>query len=69
MTKHLKLLKDSLLLHLCCQSLGFILRQQDASANWTLIQAGFQFLTDAESRYDIIELEMLPGLPQNVTCF
>ena len=41
------------------QGLGFILQQQDNSGTWSLIQAGSRFLTDAESRYAIIELEML----------
>ena len=42
-----------------CQGLGFILQQQDNSGTWCLIQAGSRFLTDAESRCAIIELEML----------
>jgi len=41
------------------QGLGFILQQQDTPSTWTLIQAGSRFLTDAESRYAIVELEML----------
>ena len=41
------------------QGLGFVLQQQDISGTWSLIQAGSRFLTDAESRYAIIELEML----------
>ena len=39
--------------------LGFILQQRTLEGNWTLIQAGSCFLTDTESRYAIIELEML----------
>ena len=39
--------------------LGFILQQQKLEGNWTLIQAGSRFLTDTESRYAIIKLEML----------
>ena len=39
--------------------LGFILQQLTLEGNWTLIQAGSRFLTDTESRYAIIELEML----------
>ena len=42
-----------------CQGLGFILQQQDSSGTWSLVRAGSRFLTDAESRYAIIELEML----------
>ena len=42
-----------------CQGLGFVLQQCDTSGTWTLVQAGSRFLTDAESRYAIIELEML----------
>lgn len=41
-----------------CQGLGFIL-QQNTDDNWALIQAGSRFLSDAESRYAIIELELL----------
>ena len=40
------------------QGLGFILQQKTAD-KWTLIQAGSQFLSDAETRYAVIELEML----------
>ncbi len=40
------------------QGLGFVLQQKNGD-NWTLIQAGSRFLSDAESRYAIIELELL----------
>ena len=40
------------------QGLGFIL-QQKTNDEWTLIQAGSRFLTEAESRYATIELELL----------
>ena len=40
------------------QGLGFILQQKTAE-QWTLIQAGSRFLSDAETRYAVIELEML----------
>lgn len=40
------------------QGLGFIL-QQKTGDEWTLIQAGSRFLSDAETRYAVIELEML----------
>ena len=40
------------------QGLGFILQQKTAE-KWTLIQAGSCFLSDAETRYAVIELEML----------
>ena len=40
------------------QGLGFILQQKTAD-KWTLIQAGSRFLSDAETRYAVIELEML----------
>ena len=39
--------------------LGFILQQQTPDGKWTLTQAGSRFLSDAECRYAIIELEML----------
>ena len=40
------------------QGLGFILQQKMAD-KWTLIQAGSRFFSDAETRYAVIELEML----------
>ena len=40
------------------QGLGLILQQQ-SNNQWTLSQAGSRFLTDTESRYATIELEML----------
>ena len=41
------------------QGLGFVLQQKTGNDTWTLIQAGSHFLTDTESRYAIIELELL----------
>ena len=41
------------------QGLGFILQQQSPTGKWGLIQAGSRFLTAAESRYAVIELELL----------
>lgn len=40
------------------QGLGFIL-QQKSGDSWTLIQAHSRFLSDTESRYAVIELELL----------
>ena len=40
------------------QGLGFVLQQKHGD-RWALIQAGSRFLSDAESRYAIIELELL----------
>ena len=40
------------------QGLGFVLQQKHGD-HWVLIQAGSRFLSDAESRYAIIELELL----------
>ena len=40
------------------QGLGFVL-QQLTGEEWTLVQAGSQFLSDTETRYAVIELEML----------
>ena len=39
--------------------LGFCLRQQDEHGRWRLIQCGSRFLTDVETRYAVIELELL----------
>ena len=39
--------------------LGFLLKQQDTAGHWRLIQAGSRFLSDAETRYAMIELECL----------
>lgn len=40
------------------QGLGFVLQQKSGDM-WALIQAGSRFLSDTESRYAIIELELL----------
>ena len=40
------------------QGLGFVIQQKTGST-WSLIQAGSRFLSDPESRYAIIELELL----------
>ena len=49
------------------QGLGFVLQQQSGSA-WTLIQAGSRFLSDVETRYAIIELEMLAVVWAVIKC-
>ena len=41
------------------KGLGFSLRQQDEDGRWHLIQCGSRFLTDTETRYAVIEVEML----------
>ena len=41
------------------QGVGFVLQQQTPVGKWALIQAGSQFLSSAESRYTVIELELL----------
>ena len=41
------------------RGLGFILRQQQTDGSWIVVQAGSRFLSDAESRYAMIELECL----------
>ncbi len=41
------------------QGLGFVLQQKTANDTWTLIQAGSRFLTGPETRYAVIELELL----------
>ena len=41
------------------QGLGFVLQQQSTAGKWILVQAGSRFLSGAESRYAIIELELL----------
>ena len=47
-------------LHESVQTLiGFVLQQQSPTGQWTLVQAGSRFLSSAESRYAIIELELL----------
>ena len=42
----------------CRHSLGFVL-QQEHKGSWHIVQAGSRFLTDTETRYAVIELEML----------
>ncbi len=39
--------------------LGFLLKQLDDSKVWRVVQAAFRFLSSAESRYAMIELECL----------
>ena len=39
--------------------LGFVLKQLQEDGNWKPVQAGSRFLTAAETRYAMIELEML----------
>ena len=39
--------------------LGFILKQKDANGSWRMVQAGSRYLSEAESRYAMIELECL----------
>ena len=39
--------------------LGFLLKQKGADGHWRLVQAGSRFLSSAESRYAMIELECL----------
>jgi len=41
------------------QGLGFVLQQLATDDKWHLVQAGSRCLTDAESRYAVIELELL----------
>ena len=41
------------------QGIGFVLQQQSTAGQWVLIQAGSRFLSSPESRYAIIELELL----------
>ena len=39
--------------------LGFVMTQQQDDGSWRVVRAGSRFLTDAESRYAMIELELL----------
>ena len=41
------------------QGVEFVLQQQSDTGQWTLVQAGSRFLSLAESRYAVIELELL----------
>lgn len=41
------------------RGLGFVLKQQQQDGTWKMIQAGSRFLADAETRYAMIELELL----------
>ena len=41
------------------KGLGFILKQQNENMEWKTIQAGSRFLSEAETRYAMIELELL----------
>jgi len=39
--------------------LGFVLKQDIGNNNWRVVQAGSRFLSSAETRYAMIELELL----------
>ena len=41
------------------KGLGFVLKQKQTDGQWKMIQAGSRFLSDAETRYAMIELELL----------
>ena len=41
------------------QGLGFVMQQQIAKGQCHLVQAGSRYLTDAESSYAVIGLELL----------
>ena len=41
------------------KGLGFVLKQQQPDGTWRMVQAGSRFLSDAETRYAMIELELL----------
>ena len=41
------------------KGIGFLLQQKQTDGTWKVIQAGSRFLTDVESRYATIELELL----------
>ena len=52
--KHTRLCTDA-----SRQGIGFVLQQLSDRGQWTLVQAGSRFLSSAESRYAVIELELL----------
>ena len=39
--------------------LGFVLKQQQGDGSWRIVQAGSRFLSSAETRYAMVELELL----------
>jgi hypothetical protein len=41
------------------KGLGFVLKQLNQQGNWETVQAGSRFLSEAETRYAMIELELL----------
>ncbi len=41
------------------KGLGFVLHQQNRDGSWHMIQAGSRFLSDAETRYAMIQLQLL----------
>ena len=42
--------------------LGFVLKQQQPDKSWRMVQAGSRFITETESRYAMIELELLAAV-------
>ena len=45
--------------------LGFVLKQQQEDKTWRMVQAGSRFLTETESRYAMIEIELLAVVGQS----
>ena len=41
------------------KGLGYVLRQKSPEGQWKMIEAGSRFITEAESRYSMVELELL----------
>lgn len=46
--------------------LGFVIKQEQGDGTWTTVQAGSRFLSDAEKRYAMVELELL-GVAWGIT--
>ena len=54
--KHTRLCTDA-----SWHSIRFILQQQSPVGQWSLVQAGSRFLSEAESQYAVIELRVASG--------
>ena len=53
--KPTRLYTDASRLH----GLGFVLKQKQSDGNWRIVQAGSRYLSGAEERYAMVELELL----------
>ena len=50
------------------KGMSFVLKQKQSDGTWRFVQAGSRFLTETESRYAMIEIELLGSVWAVKTC-